>query len=127
MKPRVYEVCERGVSVRLHIGRYSMMAEAKAGRFMRPVRVSGPHPGLLGPGTRDPHETAIAKGLVREAADKVLGVVRRGAFELLIDELHAQRTRARPPLRKSVVFLSRRRAPRIGAGQRVIFFSERAA
>jgi hypothetical protein len=109
-----------------------MMAEAKAGRFMRAVRVSAPHAGLLGPGTKRPHETGLAKSLVREAADKALGVVRRSTFDLLIDELHAQQqqTRARP-LRKSVVVwrtpLWRRRAPKIGAGQRVIFFRERKA
>jgi hypothetical protein len=126
VKPRIYDVSERGVSVRLYIGPNSVLAEARAGRFMRPVRVRAPHAGLLGRTSKHPQETALAKSLVQEAADKALGVSRRGAFELLIDELHAQRMRARP-LGKSVVFLSRRRAPRIGAGQRVIFFSEHAA
>jgi hypothetical protein len=124
VKPRIYNVRERGVRVRLHIGQHSAMAEAMAGRFMRPVRVSAPHAGLLGPGTKSPHQTALAKCLVREAADKALGFVRRGAFELLLDELHMQR--AGRPLRKALVWRKplARRMPKIGASQRVIFFCE---
>jgi len=101
-----------------------MAAEAQMGRFARPVRVTAPHPGLSALGTERPHESNIAKCLVRESVDRARGFVRRGGFELLLDQLHAQRCRT--PLHKSVVVWRRpeaRRMPKIGAKQKVIFFS----
>jgi hypothetical protein len=116
------------VSVKLRVGESSAVAEAQAGPFMRPVRVSSPHAGLLH-GLDQPEKHSIAKSLVAEAVDRALGrsTTRRGAFDQLVDELHASRQRARRPLRKAIVFMhpvGRRHG--LTSGQAAIFFREPA-
>ncbi|MBR8225777.1 hypothetical protein [Burkholderia ambifaria] len=117
-----------GVSVKLRVGESSAVAEAQAGPFMRPVRVSGPHAGLLH-GLAQPEKHSLAKSLIAEAIDRALGrsTTRRGAFDQLVDELHAERRRARQPLRKAIVFtrpVERRHG--LASGQAAIFFREPA-
>ena len=101
---RIYTVRERGVSVRLHVGDTSIVAVAQAGRLMRPVRISAPHAGVLRDAER-PHEQSLAKSLVREAADKVLGVKRQNPFDALVDDLHREMQRSERPMRKAFVIL----------------------
>ncbi|CAB5280133.1 hypothetical protein IST455A_01004 [Burkholderia multivorans] len=117
-----------GVGVKLRVGESSAVAEAQAGPFMRPVRVSSPHAGLLH-GLDQPEKYSLTKSLVAEAVDRALGrsTTQRGAFDQLVDELHASRQRARQPLRKAIVFthpVERRHG--LASGQAAIFFREPA-
>ncbi|HEF4739717.1 hypothetical protein KTD19_12475 [Burkholderia multivorans] len=105
MKPSVHELRHNGVHVRLTIGPQAMVAEAQAGRFMRPVKVRASHHGLLGPGTRRPHESAFAKCLIDEAVCKALGRPPRSPFDLLLDDLFREMQRSERPLRKALVLL----------------------
>ena len=94
-----------GVHVRLTIGPQAMVAEARAGRFMRPVKIDASHYGLLGPGTRRPHESALAKCLVDEAVCKALGRPRRSEFDALVNDLYREMQRSERPMRKALVLL----------------------
>ncbi|MDN3365888.1 hypothetical protein QQO24_01715 [Ralstonia pseudosolanacearum] len=105
MKPTVYAVQRNGVHVRLMIGPQTMVAEARAGKFMRPVKVDAPHYGLLGSGTRRPHESALAKCLIDEAVYKALGWRPRNHFDLLLDDLFEEKRRLEQPMRKALVLL----------------------
>ncbi|WP_257811605.1 hypothetical protein [Burkholderia glumae] len=114
-----------GVSVKLRVGESSAVAEAQAGPFMRPLLVSSPHAGLL-LCLDQPEKHSIAKSLVAEAVDRALGRTRRGAFDLLCDELHEVRQRApRRQMCKALVFarpVARRRG--LAIGQRVLFIGK---
>ncbi|WP_175761896.1 hypothetical protein [Burkholderia ambifaria] len=118
-----------GVSVKLRVGESSAIAEAQAGPFMRPVRVSSPHAGLLH-GLDQPEKHSIAKSLVADAVGRALGrsATRRGAFDEFVDELRADRQRAADrPLHKAIVFthpVERRHG--LASGQAAIFFREPA-
>lgn len=114
-----------GVDVKLRVGESSAVAEARAGKFMRPVRVSSPHAGLL-MGLDQPENHSLAKSLVKEAVDRALRRTRRGAFDLLIDELdEARRRAARRQMRKALVFVGPvARWRGLASGQRVLFIGK---
>lgn len=108
MKPRapsIYELRHKGVHVRLTVGPQTMTGEARAGQFMRPVTVRASHLGLLGPGTGCPHESAFATCLVEEVVCKALGLTRRSAFDLLLDDMYREIRHSEQPMRNATVLL----------------------
>ncbi|WP_128972305.1 hypothetical protein [Burkholderia pseudomallei] len=91
--------------MRLTIGPQTIVAEAQAGKFMRPVNIRASHLGLLGPGMRHSYESALAKCLVDEAVCKALGRTRRSAFDALVDDLYREMQRSEHSMRKALVLL----------------------
>jgi hypothetical protein len=101
------------------VGSATITAIARVGRLKEPVRVQWSHHGLVDPNADRPQDARLSKALIQEATDKALQRTKRGAFDLLLDDLHEARKRAaRRPMRKAIVFCRR---GGLASGQRVFF------
>lgn len=92
-----YEERRDGLLLRLEVTEQAMLAKAsRAGRVLATGRCS--HGGALGPDEFEVHASPLAKALMRQAADKALGRLRRNPFDLLVDQLYAELVRRRKPI-----------------------------
>lgn len=122
---RTIHLTRDGVAVQLSITQSTMIAGAQCGWFAEPVTEYREHGGALASVDR-PEQTPLAKALIAAVVDRVMRRPTRSAFDLLVDDLRAerqqarQRGQARQPARKP---LCKALVPRRSrAARRVIFF-----